>query len=105
MSTQCGSCGGNTHLAYENRAVSLENAGVIKLVGVPFYICGGCSTKAYDSRIENRIEELLASVKCPEGEKIFLWSGNNFVEMDPKRFQLPDYPDRYIKRPKRKVEI
>lgn len=105
MSTQCGTCGGNTQLGYENRAVSLENAGVIKLVGVPFYICGSCSTKAYDSRIENRIEELLASVKCPEGEKIFLWSGNNFVEMDPKRFQLPDYPDRYIKRPKRKVEV
>lgn len=103
MTTQCSSCGGKTRLEYENRAISLENAGVIRLVGVPYHICTGCSTKIYDSRIEDRAEELLASVNCPEGEKILLWSGSSFIEMDPKRFQLPDYPDRYIKRPKRKV--
>lgn len=103
MTIQCGSCGGKTRLEYENRAISLENAGVVRLVGVPYHICADCSTRVYDSQIENRVEELLAGVHCPEGEKVLLWSGSGFVEMDPKRFQLPDYPDRYIKRPKRKI--
>lgn len=105
MSTQCSSCGAETHLGYENRSIALENAGVIKLIGVPLRICSNCSAKYYDKEVENRIEKLLGDLHCPEDEKILFWSGNSFTEVDPKRFQLPDYPDRYIKRPKRKVEI
>lgn len=105
MTTRCSSCGSETRRGYENRAISLENAGVIRLLGVPYSICDGCSNKLYDSRVENRVEELLSSVNCLEGEKTYLWSGNSFIEVEPHRFQLPDYPDRYIRRPKRKVEI
>lgn len=97
----CSHCGGTAVLEYENRAISWDEGGIFRLVGTPYYYCKACHGRSNDEEVEQLIEAFLENEPLYEEHKVFLWSGQRFVEVDPNKTVIPDYPDRYIKNAKK----